>query len=92
MSYQSERRTRLQTQLTNVQTALTNLWETYTELTTKMNKAYSFNSGDGGEQRTTRRDLSEIQKEIRELEATEAHLINELSCMGLVTSRLRRKA
>jgi len=50
-----------------------------------------FDSGEGS-QRTTRRKIQDIQDMIDRLEATESHLINELSNMGLVNVRLRRKS
>jgi len=53
-------------------------------------QSYSFNSGEG-EQRTTRRSLSEISEEIQQLEASEDHYLNKLYGVGIVSLRVRRR-
>jgi hypothetical protein len=90
MSYISERKIRLQTQLTTVQAQITALNTALTEMSTSGVQSYSFSSGEG-EQRTTRRSLKEITESLSQLLATEAHLINELYGMGIVAVKLRRK-
>lgn len=90
MGYISTRKMRLQAQLANVQAALENLYTTQLSLSTSENQSYAFDSGEGS-QRTNRRSLSDIQDQIDRLEAKERHLVNELSNMGLVSIRLRRK-
>lgn len=90
MGYISSRRGRLQAQLARVQAALTALYDTQLELSSSTAKSYMFESGEGS-QRTTRRDLKEIQDNIDRLEAKERSLINDLFNMGLVNIRLRRK-
>jgi len=90
MTYITSRIARLKTQLARVQTALAALYETYTDLAARGVESFSFDSGEGS-QRSTRRKLSEINEQIRQLEATESHLINELSGVGLVSTQLRRK-
>lgn len=89
MAYQSDRIIRLRQQLSTTQAALDKLYDTYSDLAGKMNNSYSFDSGEGG-QRTTRLKPEDINNQIRELEAKESHLINELQGMGLVNIRLRR--
>lgn len=90
MGYISSRRSRLQSQLTSVQSALNNFYDGLSEMSTSGVKSYMFDSGEGS-QRTTRYSYKEIIDAIRELEATESHLINELYGMGLICARLRRK-
>lgn len=90
MGYVTTRRTRLQTQLTRTQTLLTALYENYGELIA-LPASYAFDSGEGS-QRTTQRKINDMLENIQQLEATESHLINELSGMGLVNVRLRRKS
>jgi len=90
MGYVSTRKARLQSQLVKIQAALTSLYDTLGDSSTQNVKSYTFDSGEGL-QKTTRRSLSEIQTEIDILEAKERWLINELSNMGLVSIRLRRK-
>ena len=90
MGYISARKLRLQSQLTRIQSALSVLYGTYAELAAATAQSYAFDSGEGS-QKTTRRDLSKILDDIERLEATEAHIINELYGMGLVAIRLRRK-
>lgn len=90
MGYVSLRKSRLQQQLTRVQSQLTALYEMDLETTVDGIKSYSFDSGEGS-QKVARRDFTEIQNKIDLLEAKERHLINELSNMGLVSVRLRRK-
>ena len=89
MTYISERRIRLQRQLTRVQAALTALYAMQTEQAGLSAESYSFDSGEGS-QRTTRRSLKDILEDIARLEATEDHLYNELSNMGIVSVRFRR--
>lgn len=89
MGYVTDRKARLQTRLTRVQAALENLYSTFDSLSGSTVKSYEFDSGEG-RQKTTRQDISKIQDQIRELEATEDHIVNELNCMGLVSIRLRR--
>jgi len=91
MGYVSSRKLRLQTQLARVQASLTSLYDTLSEAAASQNHSYMFDSGEGS-QRTTRRKIQDIQDMIDRLEATESHLINELSNMGLVNVRLRRKS
>jgi hypothetical protein len=91
MSYQSIRYMRLKSQLATVQASLTALYNTLSEQSASGVVSYKFESGEGG-QSTTRRGLDEILKSIRELEATEAHIINELYNVGIVAMRLRRKS
>ncbi len=90
MSYITARIARLKAQLARVQTALAALYETYTDLAARGVESYLFDSGEGS-QRSTRRKLSEIHNQIAQLEATEEHLLNELSGVGLVSTQLRRK-
>lgn len=90
MGYISSRKLRLQSQLTRIQSALSILYDTYAELAASTAQSYAFDSGEGS-QKTTRRDLSKILDDIERLEATEAHIVNELYSMGLVSIRLRRK-
>lgn len=90
MGYILSRKLRLQAQLSTVQTQLENLYSSFTDISSTTVKSYAFDSGEGS-QRTTRRDLSEIQDQIDRLEARERWLINELSSIGLVSVRLRRK-
>lgn len=91
MGYISNRKSRLQNQLTLVQTQIDNLSSVLTEMSLTGAHSYSFSSGEG-EQRTTRRTLKEIQDSLDRLYATEAHLINELYNMGIVSIKLRRKS
>ncbi len=91
MGYISERKVRLQAQLASVQAALDNLYTVRTEMAATGAKSYAFDSGEGS-QKTTRRSLQEIIDAIRELEATERHLVNELYGMGLISVKVRRKA
>ena len=91
MGYITDRKARLQTQLTNVQIQITNLTSVLTEMSATGALSYSFDSGEGS-QRTTRRSLKEIQDSLDRLLATEAHLINELHRMGIVSVKLRRKS
>ncbi len=91
MGYISNRKARLQTQLARVQASLTSLYSTLADAATSQTQSYMFDSGEGS-QRTTRRKLSDIQDMIDRLTATENHLINELSNMGLVNVRVRRKS
>ena len=90
MGYIETRKTRLQAQLVKVQAALVSLYDQLTEQSALSVQSYEFDSGDG-RQRTTRRKLDEIQKQIEILEATEEHLMNELYNMGLTSIQLRRK-
>jgi len=90
MGYISTRKARLQSQLTKIQAALTALYDTMLDAAGQNVKSYTFDSGEGL-QKTTRRSLSEIQDQIDRLEAKERHLINELSNMGLVSIKLRRR-
>jgi hypothetical protein len=90
MGYISLRKARLQAQLAKVQAALASLYDQMTEASLSGVESYAFDSGEGS-QRTTRRKLSDIQDAIDRLQATEAHLINELYGMGLVSITLRRK-
>jgi hypothetical protein len=90
MSYVSQRVARLRAQLARVRAAIAALDVTYLEAAASGVESYAFDSGEGS-QRTTRRKLESIRKEIDELEATEAHIINELYGMGTPTVRLRRK-
>lgn len=90
MSYISERKARLQAQLTSVQAALDNLYGIRTEMAATGAKSYKFDSGEGSQQ-TTRRSLQEIIDAIRELEATEAHLVNEIWGIGIIAVKVRRK-
>lgn len=90
MSYVTSRRARLRLQLSRVQAALATLYANLSELSTSSVQSYDFESGDG-RQRATRRSLKDIQDQIERLEATEEHLINELSNMGLISVALRRK-
>lgn len=90
MGYIALRKARLQAQLTAVQAALTVLYETQLKLASSTAQSYAFDSGEGS-QRTTRRDASKIQDDIDRLEAKEAHIVNALYNMGLISIRLRRK-
>jgi hypothetical protein len=90
MGYISSRRARLKAQLANVQAALTNFYNGLSEMSASGVKSYMFDSGEGS-QRTTRYSYQEIIDAIRELEATETHLLNEIYGMGLICTRLRRK-
>ena len=90
MGYIETRKIRLQAQLVKVQAALISLYDQLTEQSASSVQSYQFDSGDGS-QRTTRRKLDEIQKQIEILEATEEHLMNELYNMGLTSIQLRRK-
>lgn len=90
MSYVTSRRTRLQQQLTLVQAMLATLYANLTELSASSVSSYDFESGEG-RQRASRRSLKDVQDQIERLEATEEHLINELSNMGLISVALRRK-
>ena len=90
MGYIDARKSRLRAQLVRVQAALTSLYDQLTEQSASSVQSYQFDSGDGS-QRTTRRKLDEIQKQIEILEATEEHLMNELYNMGLTSIQLRRK-
>jgi len=89
MTYQSDRKIRLETRLTQTQTTLALLYTAMDEMAASGVKSYAFDSGEGS-QKTTRRSLSEILESIQQLTATESHIINELSRMGLVSVRLRR--
>ena len=91
MGYISNRKARLKIQLARVQASLTSLYNTLADAATSQTQSYMFDSGEGS-QRTTRRKLSDIQDMIDRLTATENHLINELSNMGLVNVRVRRKS
>jgi Asp-tRNA(Asn)/Glu-tRNA(Gln) amidotransferase C subunit len=90
MGYISNRKTRLQNQLTTIQTQIENLNTVLTEMSLSGAQSYSFDSGEGA-QRTTRRSLKEIMDMLERLQATESHIINELYNMGIVAIRLRRK-
>lgn len=90
MGYIETRKIRLQAQLVKVQAALTSLYDQLIEQSASSVQSYQFDSGDGS-QRTSRRKLSEIQDQIERLEATEAHIFNELYNMGLTSIQLRRK-
>lgn len=90
MGYVSSRKARLQARLTQVQAALSNFYDGLSEMSASGIKSYMFDSGEGS-QRTTRYTYQEAIDAIRELEATEEHLINELYGMGLIGVRLRRK-
>ena len=88
--YVISRKTRLTQQLARIQTALSALYDQLTEQSATSVQSYTFDSGEGI-QTTRRRKLSEIQDQIDRLQATEAHLINELNNMGLINIQLRRK-
>jgi hypothetical protein len=90
MSYISERKSRIQKRLIEIQSALDNLYTLRLEMSTTGAQSYSFNSGEG-EQRTTRRSLSEISEEIQQLEASEDHYLNKLYGVGIVSLRVRRR-
>ena len=90
MGYISTKKALLQSQLAAVQATLTALYATQLELSASSAQSYAFDSGEGS-QRTTRKKDSDIQDQIDRLEAKEAHLINALFNMGLVSIRLRRK-
>lgn len=90
MGYISTRKARIQAQLTAVQASLTNLYSTLIALSTSENQSYAFDSGEGS-QRTTKRNLTDVQDQIDRLEAKERHLINELYNMGIVSVKVRRK-
>jgi 6-phosphogluconolactonase (cycloisomerase 2 family) len=90
MSYESIRTARIKRQLSQVQTALTALYTSMTEQSASGVESYKFESGEGSQQ-TKRRSLTEIQDQIDRLEASEAHLINALYNMGLISVQLRRK-
>lgn len=89
MGYTSTRKARLEQQLTRTQAALTAAYSAFTELTGSTVESYTFDSGEGL-QKVKRRGVTKQLNEIKRLEATEAHLINQLHNMGLVTIRLRR--
>ncbi len=91
MGYITNRRARIQAQLTSVQTQIENLNTVLTEMATKGTQSYMFDSGEGN-QRTTRRSLKDLQDTLERLYATESHLINAFYNMGIVSVRLRRKS
>jgi hypothetical protein len=90
MGYISTKRTLTLRRLQKVQSQLNNLYNTLDEMAATGAQSYTFDSGEGS-QKTVRRSLKQIHDLIRQLEATEDHLINKLYDMGLVNVRLRRK-
>ena len=90
MGYITSRVARLKRNLLRIQDALTALNASFIDASESGVESYAFDSGEGS-QRTTRRKLSEIRAQIRNLEAEEESIINELYGMGLVNVRLRRK-
>ena len=91
MGYISERWARLEAQLVNVQAQIDALNTAILGAVASPNKSYMFDSGEGSH-KTVRRSLVDMQKMLSGLYATESHLINELSRMGLVSIKLRRKS
>lgn len=91
MSYIQTRRARLIAKLKKIRAALSALEDAYIESATSNVESYAFDSGEGS-QKTTRRSIEKIRAEIEALEATEAHIINELFGMGIVSTKLRRKS
>ena len=91
MGYISIRKARIQRELTAVQAQLSAMETALTKMAATGNLSYSFDSGEGS-QRTTRRSLKEIEETIERLNAREAHLINSLYNMGIVSVKLRRKS
>lgn len=91
MSYISTRRASLIRQRDKIIAALDVLYDQLTDATTSSVKSYKFDSGDGS-QSTVRRDFSEIQNQIDKLEATLARIQGELSGVGILSLRLRRKS
>lgn len=79
----------LQADLAAVNTSLTKARATYNELLDTKNKSYGYNSGEG-EQRATRRDISELEKTITNLIAQRDSINKQLNCNGLVNTRTRR--
>jgi hypothetical protein len=91
MGYISNRKARLENQLTAIQTQIDNLNTVMTEMATTGAQSYMFESGEGS-QRTTRRSLKEILDSLDRLYATESHLINAIYRMGIVSIKLRRRS
>jgi hypothetical protein len=87
----SGRKILLKARLASIQARLLILYDTAIGAAGHENESYAFDSGEGS-QRTTRRDTSKIFEDIRRLEATEDHLLNELNNIGLVAVKLRRKS
>ena len=90
MGYISVRKNRLQAQLTRVQANLETIYSTLSEAFATNTSSYKFDSGEGS-QSVTRKSTQELYDLRERLEAEEAHLINELYNIGLVTVQLRRK-
>lgn len=90
MGYIDARRQRLARRLAAVQAQIEKLETAMLEMAATGVSSYEFDSGEG-KQRTTRRGLDEIKKTLDGLYATEDHYVNELSCMGIVSLRLRRR-
>lgn len=90
MGYIDARRQRLARRLAAVQAQIEKLETAMLEMAATGVSSYEFDSGEG-KQRTTRRSLDEIKKTLDGLYATEDHYVNELSCMGIVSLRLRRR-
>ena len=90
MGYIDARRQRLARRLAAVQAQIEKLETVMLKMAATGVSSYEFDSGEG-KQRTTRRSLDEIKKTLDGLYATEDHYVNELSCMGIVSLRLRRR-
>ena len=90
MGYIDARRQRLARRLAAVQAQIKQLETVMLKMAATGASSYEFDSGEG-KQRTTRRSLDEIKKTLDGLYAAEDHYINELSCMGIVSLRLRRR-
>ena len=90
MGYIDARRQRLARRLAAVQAQIEQLETVMLEMASTGVSSYEFDSGEG-KQRTTRRSLDEIKKTLDGLYANEDHYVNELSGMGIVSIRLRRR-
>lgn len=90
MSYVQDRKSRLRQQLARVQAQIASLNDSMDELSAQQVESYKFDSGEGSQQ-ATRRKIAEIADLIDRLEAKEAHLINEINNMGLMSVAVRRK-
>ena len=91
MGYISARKARLQARLTSCQSQIAALEDALEESVATNIQNYSFDSGEAS-QKVSRRKISDMQDNLDRLYARESHLINELSNMGIVSLRLRRKS
>lgn len=89
-SYRSAYITRLQARLVIKEAQLALADTSYTALLAQKNSAYWFDSGEG-EQRATRVKLSELKKQIDDLESEIDQIYRKLSgCPGISSMNLRR--